>query len=128
MSNSNHVSIDTLNAIMNAFNDHDLDAIMEFFADHSSFDSSVGPEHCGRRLVGKEAIREDLASRFAQMPDARYETDRHWIKDHLAVSEWTFTGTASNGEKLRMRGCDLWEFQDQKIVRKDAYRKNVIAA
>lgn len=32
------VSVETLKAIANAFNAHDLDAIMEFFADECSLD------------------------------------------------------------------------------------------
>lgn len=127
MTDSPSVSTETLEAIMSAFNSHDLDAIMAFFADDSSFDTSAGPDAWGQRLTGKAAIRADLAARFAQVPDAHYETHRHWVKGPLGVSEWTFTGTAPDGQKLRLRGCDLWEFRDQKIVRKDSYRKTVVA-
>jgi ketosteroid isomerase-like protein len=38
------VSIGTLKAIAEAFNAHDLDAIMEFFADDCSLDMPGGPE------------------------------------------------------------------------------------
>ena len=38
------VSIETLEAIADAFNAHDLDAIMEFFADDCSLDMPRGPE------------------------------------------------------------------------------------
>ncbi len=127
MSHSHHVSIETLDAIMAAFNSHDLDRIMAFFDEDSAFETSAGPDPWGKRVTGKAAIREDLASRFKQVPDAHYQTDRHWLKDNLAVSEWTLTGTAPDGRKLKMRGCDLWEFRHQKIVRKDSYRKTVIS-
>jgi steroid delta-isomerase-like uncharacterized protein len=124
---SHHVSIETLDAIMKAFNSHDLDRILAFFADDSVWDASAGPDPWGRRIEGKAAIREALAAAFAQLPDAHYATERHWIRDRLAVSEWTLTGTTADGRKLEMRGCDLWEFRDDRIVRKDSYRKTVQA-
>ena len=36
------VSVETLKAIATAFNTHDLDAIMEFFADECSLDMPAG--------------------------------------------------------------------------------------
>ena len=47
------VSVETLAAIAEAFNAHDLDAIMEFFADECSLDMPRGPEPWGQRFVGK---------------------------------------------------------------------------
>jgi hypothetical protein len=43
------------------------------------------------------------------------------------VSEWLLTGTASVGRRVRVRGCDLWEFLDGKVIRKDSYWKIVEA-
>ena len=125
MTAANEVSIETLEAIMKAFNTHDLDAIMEFFADDCSFDTSAGPEPWGQRLVGQAAVRAGLAARFAAIPDVRYDADRHWVSGRLAVSEWLVTGTTTDGHQVRARGCDHWEFRDEKIVRKDSYWKTV---
>src|SRR5262245_43113824 len=121
-------SIDTLDAIMKAFNSHDLDAIMEFFADDCSFDTSRGPEPWGQRLTGKAAVREGLAARFTGVPDVHYDADRHWVNGDLAVSEWLVTGTSPDGTPLRVRGCDHWEFRGEKVVRKDSYWKLVDAS
>jgi ketosteroid isomerase-like protein len=118
-------STDTLKAILNAFNDHDLDAIMEFFADDCSFDMPRGPESWGARFVGKAAVRQALATRFQGLPDVHYGDDRHWVSGNLGVSEWLLTGTTLDGRSVRVRGCDHWEFQDGKVVRKDSYWKIV---
>jgi len=125
MTNPQGASVETLEAIMKAFNAHDLDAIMDFFAEDCAFDASRGPEPCGQRLVGKAAVREGLAARFSGMPDVHYDADRHWVSGDLAVSEWLVTGTTTAGKKVRVRGCDHWEFRGDKIVRKDAYWKIV---
>jgi steroid delta-isomerase-like uncharacterized protein len=119
-------STDTLEAILNAFNDHDLDAIMQFFVDDCSFDMPRGPEPWGERFVGKAAVRQALATRFAGLPDVHYGEDRHWISGNFGVSEWLLTGTTLDGRSIRVRGCDHWEFQeDGRIRRKDSYWKLV---
>lgn len=118
-------SVETLAAITAAFNAHDLDAIMEFFAEDCSLDMPRGPEPWGRRLVGRTAVREGLASRFAGLPDVHYGEGRHWVSGDLGVSEWLLTGTRPDGEQLRVRGCDHWEFRDGQVVRKDSYWKIV---
>jgi hypothetical protein len=62
MSELQSVSAETPRAILDAFNAHDLDAIMEFFADDCSLDMPRGPDPWGQRFVGKAAVREGLAS------------------------------------------------------------------
>ena len=118
-------SVETLTAITAAFNAHDLDAIMEFFAEDCSLDMPRGPDAWGTRLVGKAAVREGLAARFAGLPDVHYGDGRHWVSGDLGVSEWLLTGTRPDGEHVRVRGCDHWEFRDGEIVRKDSYWKIV---
>ena len=65
------VSVETLKAIAEAFNAHDLDAIMEFFAADCSLDLPRGPQPWGQRFTGKAAVREGLATRFKGLPDVR---------------------------------------------------------
>ena len=115
----------TLEAFLAAFNAHDLDAIMGFFADDCEFLMPRGPEPCGTRYVGKSAVREGLATRFAGIPDVHYGDDDHWVAGDRAVSTWLLTGTTTTGEQVRVRGVDLLEFRDGKIVKKDAYWKIV---
>jgi ketosteroid isomerase-like protein len=118
-------SVATLEAITSAFNAHDLDAIMEFFAEDCSLDMPRGPDPWGQRLEGKAAVREGLASRFEGLPDVHYSEGRHWVSGDLGVSEWLLTGTRVHGEAVRVRGCDHWTFRAGKIVRKDSYWKIV---
>src|SRR5262245_40055049 len=120
MAERQSVSVETLKAIAAAFNAHDLDAIMEFFADDCSLDMPRGPEPWGQRYTGKAAVREGLAGRFKGLPDVHYGEDRHWVSGNLGVSEWLLTGTTSHGRRLRVRGCDHWEFRAEKVIRKDS--------
>lgn len=87
MTQQQPISVETVEAILDAFNAHDLDAIIEFFADDCSLDMLRGPDPWGQRFVGKAAVREGLATRFEGLPDVRYSDDRHWISGNMVVSD-----------------------------------------
>ncbi len=125
MAPDDQVTVDTLKRILAAFNHHDLDAIMAFFADDCVLEMPRGPHPWGRRFVGKAQVREGLASRFAGLPDVQYGDDRHWVCGTKGVSEWTLTGTTPGGARVEVRGCDHYEFRGGKIVKKDSYWKIV---
>lgn len=119
------VTVGTLQDVLDAFNRHDLDAIMAHFAEDAVFESPRGPEPWGTRHTGKAAVRAGLAARFAGIPDVHYGDDRHWACGDRGVSEWLLTGTTTEGQRIAVRGCDLWEFRDGQVVRKDSYWKIV---
>jgi steroid delta-isomerase-like uncharacterized protein len=114
-----------LERVLDAFNRHDVDGIMEFFAEDCVFETPRGPEPWGRRLRGKEQVRKGFEARFAGIPDIHYGKDRHWVSGNRAVSEWTITGTDTSGERVEVQGCDLFELRDGRITRKDSYWKIV---
>ncbi len=117
------VSVALLQELLAAFNRHDADEVMTFFHDDCVLDMPRGPAPGGRHLVGKDQVREGIAARFAGIPDVHYGNDRHWVSGDRGASEWTITGTDTNGEAVQVRGCDLFEFRDGKISRKDSYWK-----
>ena len=117
------ITEETLKQSLEAFNRHDLDAIMAYFSEDCSFDFPRGPEFFGQRFEGKAQVREALAGRFKGIPDVYYGDDRHWISadGSKGVSEWTLTGTTTAGLPIKVRGTDHWEFWDGKVTRKDSY-------
>ena len=127
MDTSETVTTETLKGIADAFNRHDLDGIMAFFTEDAIFETPKGPDPWGRRFAGTEQVREGLAARFAGIPDVHYGDDTHWVSGDRGVSEWTLTGTTTDGAHLRVRGCDLWTFRDGRVARKDSYWKIVDA-
>ena len=123
---SGQVTRQLLEGFLDAFNRHDLDAVMEFFADDCVFYMPRGQGPRGDRFVGKDEVRAGLATRFEGLPDVHYGDDRHWVcGDAFAVSEWTLTGTPASGARIEVRGCDLLELSDGKITRKDSFWKIV---
>jgi ketosteroid isomerase-like protein len=123
---SKPVTESLLRDFLAAFNRHDLDAIMSFFADDCIFYMPRGAGSRGDRFTGKDAVRAGLATRFAGIPDVHYGDDKHWVcGDHFGVSEWTLTGTTTSGQHIEVRGCDLLEFAHGQITRKDSFWKIV---
>jgi steroid delta-isomerase-like uncharacterized protein len=116
--------LDALRRVLDAFNAHDLDAIMAHFAEDCVFESPRGPDAWGRRFVGKAEVRRGLAARFQGIPDVHYDDDDHFVAGDRGVSEWTISGTTVEGERIEVRGCDLWTFGDDgRLARKDSFWK-----
>jgi ketosteroid isomerase-like protein len=66
------VTIGVLQAFADAWNRHDADALMAFMSDDCVFEGSAGPDVCGARYTGPDAVRAGFAEVWAIFPDA------HW--------------------------------------------------
>lgn len=116
-------AIRMLRAITTAFDEHDLEGIMVHFADDAVFEAPRGTDPWGTRFVGAEEIREGFAVRFAGIPDIRYQQDEHFVDGDRGASEWTLSGTTTEGQRIEVRGCDLWTLRDGRVAKKDSYWK-----
>lgn len=100
-----------------AWNAHDVDAIVAFHAPGMVFENHTA----GERAEG-DAVRDHIATIFANWPDLTFSTRRLYARDALAVCEWTATATKQDtGERLEWDGVDVFPFEDGKIARKDVY-------
>lgn len=116
-----------LMGLCDAFNAHDLDRIMSFFADDCVLEMPRGRDPWGGRYEGKEAVRKGLATRFEDLPDVHYGNEEHFIDEsrQTGMSKWTLTGTTRDRRRIEVRGCDFYTFRDLKVTRKDSYWKIV---
>lgn len=117
------VTATTLAAFSAAWNRHDIDALMSFMHADCVFQTAAGPEACGTRHVGHEAVRKAFASAWETVPDAQWIDARHRVDGDFGVSQWTFTGTAADGSRIESDGVDLFTFKDGKIALKNVFRK-----
>ena len=118
------VDVGTLDAFAAAWNRHDVDALMSFMSDDCEFIASAGPDACGTRWVGRDAVRAGFVQAWTDFPDARWNRARHFVAGNRGVSEWTFTGTrASDGLRVEVDGVDVFTFAGDRIRLKDSYRK-----
>ena len=116
--------LDLLDRFAEAWNRHDLDALLSMMTDDCVFDASAGPQVWGQRSEGKAAVRAACAAVFEAFPDAHWANARHFIAGTRGVSEWTFTGTQQDGRRVEVTGCDLFTFRNGQIAIKNSYRKN----
>ena len=117
------ITVEVLQDFADAWNRHDVDALMTFMTDDCVFESSAGPDVSGTRYVGREAVRAGFADVFTVFPDAHWGHARHLVAGDRGVSEWTFTGTRADGTRVEVHGCDLFTFRNGKIALKNSYRK-----
>ena len=113
-----------LQEFADAFNRHDLDALMAMMTTDCVFEASAGHDVDGQQHVGQDAVRAAFAAVFEQYPDAHWGGARHLVHGDRGVSEWTFTGTLKDGRRVEVRGCDLFTLRNGKIAVKNSFRKN----
>lgn len=118
------VTVDFLQSFADAFNAHDIEAIMSHMTEDCVFEASAGPEVNGEKFTGQAQVKKAFEIVFATFPDARWNNPRHFISGDRGFSEWTFTGTKTDGTKVEVTGCDIFTFKDGKIAIKNSYRKN----
>ena len=121
-------AVQLLTRFAEAWNRHDLDALMSMMTDDPVFEASAGPDAVGERSEGRDAVRAAYAAVFAAFPDAHWAGARHFVAGDRGVSEWTFSGTRADGHRVEVAGCDLFTFRDGRIAVKNSFRKNRVAA
>ncbi|MEP6557320.1 MAG: nuclear transport factor 2 family protein [Burkholderiales bacterium] len=107
-----------------AWNRHDLEALMGFMADDCTFHAAAGPDLRGKSFVGREQVREGFAMAWTTFPDAAWVDGDHFVAGNRGVSECTFKGTKADGSRVEARMVDVFTFKDGKIAVKNAFRKD----
>jgi steroid delta-isomerase-like uncharacterized protein len=115
-----------------AWNAHDLDAIVSMHAPDMVFENHTA----GERAEG-EAVREHIGGIFETWPDIAFSTRRLYVRDGLVVQEWTATATHANemrrgdlvaeptGKRVTWDGLDVIPYEGGLVKRKDVYSDSV---
>lgn len=121
---ASQVTTEFLQAFSDAWNRHDIDALMSFMADDCVFHATAGPELQGRAFAGREAVRDGFQLAWRTFPDAAWLDGEHFVCGERGVTESTFCGTKSDGTRIQARMVDVFTFRDGKILVKNAFRKD----
>ncbi|HZR93951.1 MAG TPA: nuclear transport factor 2 family protein [Gaiellaceae bacterium] len=108
---------------LEAWNTGDAERVLAFFAVDCAYHASFGPELLGRSYIGREAVRAGVRAFFERYPGGRFEDTRLFVAGDRGAAEWTFVAPEADGTELRVRGCDLFEFDGDVIRVKNAFRK-----
>jgi steroid delta-isomerase-like uncharacterized protein len=115
-----------------AWNAHDLDAIVSMHAPDMVFENHTA----GERAEG-EAVRTHIGSIFETWPDIRFDSRHTYVRDGLVVQEWTATATHANemrrgdlvaaptGRTIAWNGLDVIPYEGGLVKRKDVYSDSV---
>jgi len=106
----------TIERYNDAWNAHDVDAIVAFHAPGMVFENHTS----GERVEGDD-VPAHLARIFENWPDLSFRGRRLYVRDALVVSEWTATATDGDGRRLEWDGVDIFPFEDGLVLRKDVY-------
>ena len=124
MNDDERRNLAVITEVCDAFNRHDVEGILRHFVDDADWLLSRGTPPEGGRVRGIEAIRAMLQRRFRTVPDMHWEIASHWVGGNRGCSEWTVTGTESNGNRIDWLGIDVWELNDDgQVTTKDTYWK-----
>jgi hypothetical protein len=117
------MTIDRLTRFFDAWNDHDVGTIVEYFTSDGAYLASIGPDDGGTAFHGTEEIRRGVAAFLGMYQNAHYADLVIGMDEERAFASWTFSGSNAGGEDVTYRGVDLFEFDGDLIKLKDAYRK-----
>ena len=118
------VSIDFLQAFGDAWNRHDIEALMAAMADDCEFHAVAGPDLLGKSFIGRDAVRAGFELAWQTFPDAAWLNPEHFVSGERGVTESTFAGSKADGTRIEARMVDIFTFRDGKIAVKNAFRKD----
>jgi steroid delta-isomerase-like uncharacterized protein len=122
----------TIGRYNDAWNAHDLDAIMSMHAPDMVFENHTA----GESAQGSD-VRAHIGSIFETWPDIRFETRRLYVRDGVVAQEWTASATHAStmrrgdlvaeptGKTIEWRGVDVIPFENGLVKRKDVYSDSV---
>lgn len=122
----------TIERYNEAWNAHDLDAILTMHAEGMVFHN-----HTASEVAEGDAVRGHIGAIFETWPDIAFSTRRLYVRDGLVVQEWTAKATHENtmtrgdlvaeptGKTIEWDGLDVIPFEDGLVQRKDVYSDSV---
>ena len=114
-----------VDAVGDAFNNNDIDAVMNFFSEDAVFDHAIGPDPYGKRFIGISEIRNVFSGLFNKVDSIYWETLDCRIAGNKAFCEYRRTARYKDGSEEEFLSVDILTFRGGLIVHKDTYYKQL---
>ena len=115
-------TIEVINQFNDAFNRHDVQAVMALMTEDCIFENTY-PSPDGERFEGQEAVRQYWQEFFGSSPNALFQTEELFVHENRCVVRWRYTWTNVDGSPGHVRGVDVLLVRDGKVAEKLAYVK-----
>src|SRR5207248_10212567 len=89
-----------------AFNRHDVDAIMAYMTDDCVFENT-SPSPDGERYEGAAAVRAFWERLFTASPHAHFQVEEAFACGDRAVVRWLYRWVSDGGQDGHVRGVDI---------------------
>jgi len=119
LTNSTLVVIERFN---DAFNRHDVDAVMAAMTDDCVFENTNPPPD-GERYVGQITVRAFWEQFFGSSPGAAFEWEETFACGDRGVVRWRYNWVEAQGKTGHIRGVDVFRVRDGKVAEKFSYVK-----
>lgn len=114
-------TLESVRRFNEAFNRHDVTAVMEAMTEDCVFENT-NPAPEGRRYQGQAEVRAFWERFFHNAPDALFEAEEMFAAKDRCVVRWVYRKTR-DGQPWHLRGVDVFRVRDGKVAEKLAYVK-----
>jgi ketosteroid isomerase-like protein len=115
-------TVEVINQFNEAFNRHDVQAVMALMTEDCIFDNTYPPPD-GERFEGQEAVRRFWEEFFRSSPDAVFQSEEMITFGDRCVIRWRYDWTSTDGSRAHIRGVDVLRVRNGKVAEKLAYVK-----
>ena len=105
-----------------AFNRHDIKAMMQLMGDDCLFENT-NPAPDGTMIKGKDAVTQFWEDFFRKSPHAHIEIEEIFSLSFRCVMRWKYTWKDVSGKSGYVRGVDLFKVTNGLISEKLSYVK-----
>lgn len=105
-----------------AFNRHDIDAMMEMMTEDCIFENTYPPPD-GTRFDGKASVKTFWILFFQSSPHAQIEIEEIFESKDRVIQRWVYHWQETSGKNGYVRGVDLFTIRDGLILEKLSYVK-----
>ena len=114
-------AVDVVHRFNDAFNGHDIEAVMAMMTDGCVFEGTAPPD--GTRHQGADEVRAVWEQFFAASPGARFTTEEIFGAGDRVVVRWRYEWVDQTATAGHVRGVDVFRVEDGLIREKLAYVK-----
>ena len=115
-------TVAAINRFNEAFNRHDVDAVMAAMTEDCAFESTYPPPD-GRRYEGQDAVHRVWEELFRTSPDVTFAIEELFAADDRCTVRWLMRYTGDDGARHHLREVDVFRVREGKVADKLSYVK-----